>query len=99
MLEYNAPQSWSRGTRRPSMSTFLELQPCNIPKQQDDMTTHIKEYQALEQEDRETISFLDYYEARSKDMLKNKATKQQQNFDLIYKFGGFTMPLYNGSSI
>ena len=40
------------------------------------MTTHIREYQALEQEDRETISFLDYYEARSKDMLKNKATKQ-----------------------
>ena len=90
MLEYNAPQSWSMGKRRPSMSTFLVVQPCNIPKQQDAMTTHIREYRALEQ---------DMPKNMPKDMPKNKATKQQQNFDLIYKFGGFTMPLYDGSAI
>ena len=98
MLEYNAPQSWSMGKRRPSMSTFLVVQPCNIPKQQDDMTTHIREYQALEQEDRETISFPDYCEARSKNMTNNKTPKQQQNFDLICKVRRFTIPFFNGST-
>ena len=86
------------GTPRPSMPTILEVQRSDIPKQQDDMTTHIKKYRALEQEDRETISFPDYCEARSKNMPNNKTPKQQQNFDLICKVRRFTIPLFNGST-
>ena len=86
------------GTPRPSMPTILEVQRSDIPKEQDDMTTHIRKYHALEQEDRETISFPDYCEARSKNMPNNKTPKQQQNFDLICKVRRFTIPLFNGST-
>ena len=96
MLAHNATESWRRGRPRPSMSTFLEVQPSDIPKQQDDMTTHIKKYRALEQEDRGTISFPDYCEARSKNMPNNKTPKEQQNFDLICKVRRFTIPLFDG---
>ena len=78
-----------QGKRRPSMLTFLVVQPYNIPKQQDAMTTHIREYQALEH---------DMPKNMPKDMPKNKATKQQQNFDLIYKVRRFIIPVYNGSA-
>ena len=80
------------------MPTILEVQPSDIPKQQDDMTTHIKKYRALEQEDRGTISFPDYCEDRSKNMPNNKTPKQQQNFNLICKVRRFTIPLFNGST-